>query len=244
MPFCLHRAVAVRARSIHERYAADHGACGRNKHRGRANRDRRGRQGRQRSADPARPGAFQRCRAAARGRVACRCFRCYAGHTPGYSFCAGCFHVDASAASASQRTARAVTEWRDLRGAGYPFAVPPDTAPLWTANALNGLRSSTSVSCHSPPARFAACTGRAIHRQCEIGLLGVGQPVRWRLSARCDRHLSSAPGNNGTPLPLGYMFPRPHSFANTCPTTCGVARHRLTVRSAMDVRPAFLVHSI
>ena len=71
--------------------------------------------------------------------VACRCFRCYAGHTPDTVFARAVFMSMPRRVQHHNGRRGAVTEWRDLRGAGYPFAVPPDTAPLWTANALNGL---------------------------------------------------------------------------------------------------------
>ena len=59
---------------------------------------------------------------------------------PDSVFARAAYHVDASqAASVSTNAAGEVTEWRDLRGSGYPTATPPGLRPAWVAGALNGL---------------------------------------------------------------------------------------------------------
>jgi autotransporter-associated beta strand protein len=58
---------------------------------------------------------------------------------PDAVFSRATFHVDASDLASLSLTDGAVSEWRDVRGAGHPSATAPGRQPLWLADALNGL---------------------------------------------------------------------------------------------------------
>ena len=102
--------------------------------------------------------------------------------------------------------------------------MPPDTAPLWTANALNGL---PVVDFGIMP--FSTGQIRGMHWSREF--TGSVKSVFWvlgsqfgggfLLGATDTYHLHR--GNNGTPLPLGYMFPEASLFREYLPNDlwCG-----------------------
>ncbi|HRR32651.1 MAG TPA: hypothetical protein P5026_00985 [Kiritimatiellia bacterium] len=138
---------------------------------------------------------------------------------PDAVFARAVFHVDASeAASITADGAGAVTEWRDLRGAGYPFATPPGTAPVWTADALNGL---PVVDFGIMP--FYTGQVRGLHWSREFTnsvksvfwVLGSQFGGGFLLGATDTYHLHR--GNLGTPYPLGYMFPEAPIFTGYLP---------------------------
>ena len=129
------------------------------------------------------------------------------------------FHVDASAAaSITADGAGAVTEWRDLRGAGYPFAAPPGTEPLWSADALNGL---PVVDFGTMP--FYTGQVRGMHWSREFTnsvksvfwVLGSRFGGGFLLGATDTYHLHR--GNIGAPLPISYMFPEATIFTGYLP---------------------------
>jgi len=150
------------------------------------------------------------------------------------------FHVDASAAaSITADGAGAVTEWRDLRGAGYPFAAPPGTEPLWSADALNGL---PVVDFGTMP--FYTGQARGMHWSREFTnsvksvfwVLGSRLGGGFLLGATDTYHLHR--GSVGAPCRSATCFRKPRSLPDTCQTPCGAARRRSTAKPATGARPA------
>lgn len=139
---------------------------------------------------------------------------------PAAVFSRAAYHVDASdAASLTTNGIGAVSEWRDIRGAGYPTATPPGTNPARVAGALNG-RPVVDFG----PMEFYSGNVRGLHWSRE--LTNSVKSVFWVLGSQfgggfllgaSDAYHFHRGSVAGPTAPLMYMYPEASVFRGDLP---------------------------